>query len=325
VCTSLLTDTSNCGDCGRACASAEVDELVCSGGLCTSSCTSGWGNCTEPAAPDADDGCETDLGGDLSHCGACERACASAEVDELACSEGLCTSSCTSGWGNCEQPAAPDADDGCETDLSASVDHCGDCGNSCTVDAVDQADCVDGACVIVQCELGYGDCDDEPSTGCETDLDSDLDHCGECSIACPAPQSCVSGVCTCPNETDQFCDDDCYDLSVTNEHCGDCSIACSANQTCVDGVCIDEPCYPATDVTDRIDNVPASGGCWRTTEDFTNLGCWGFGDATVLINDVEVTCDESGPAVSLPPKYNGYYYFEVSAGATGSGSSMDWW
>jgi hypothetical protein len=232
--TDLSTSSSHCGDCGRACSSAQVAELGCTGGLCTSSCTGSWGNCNQPAAPAADDGCETDLGGEPSHCGDCGRACSSAQVAELACTGGLCTSSCTGSRGNCNQPAAPAADDGCETDLDTSVDHCGGCGNSCYGDAVEQADCVDGACVIIQCAPGYDDCDGEPSNGCETDLDSDVDHCGACDRACSSAGvdllSCTDGLCdssctgllgNCLQPEAPAADDGCEtDLSVDCLPCG---------------------------------------------------------------------------------------------------------
>lgn len=35
--------------------------LSCTGGACNSTCSPGWGNCNEPVAPAADDGCESNL------------------------------------------------------------------------------------------------------------------------------------------------------------------------------------------------------------------------------------------------------------------------
>jgi hypothetical protein len=40
-------------------------------------------------------------------------------VDSLSCSGGRCTSTCVAGYANCNQPAAPTGDDGCETPLKA--------------------------------------------------------------------------------------------------------------------------------------------------------------------------------------------------------------
>ena len=53
------TDPTNCGACGRPCSTDGVDMLACSAGLCTSTCIGGNVNLSFPAAPTADDGCET--------------------------------------------------------------------------------------------------------------------------------------------------------------------------------------------------------------------------------------------------------------------------
>ena len=50
--------------------------------------------------------------------------------------------------------------------------------------------CVSNACVLV-CEPGRGDCNGDPSDGCETALRSPL-HCGACATACSAPAHAVS-------------------------------------------------------------------------------------------------------------------------------------
>ncbi|MCZ7684725.1 MAG: RCC1 domain-containing protein [Sandaracinaceae bacterium] len=45
------------------------------------------------------------------------------------------------------------------------------------------------------CPTGTGDCDDDPSNGCETDLTSDDAHCGSCTMACASDRSCIEGTC----------------------------------------------------------------------------------------------------------------------------------
>ncbi|PKN44222.1 MAG: hypothetical protein CVU63_10960, partial [Deltaproteobacteria bacterium HGW-Deltaproteobacteria-20] len=48
------------------------------------------------------------------------------------------------------------------------------------------------------CPSGLADCDDDPSNGCETSVDSDLEHCGFCDNVCVAVNgdpSCVQGTC----------------------------------------------------------------------------------------------------------------------------------
>ncbi|MBK6807805.1 MAG: hypothetical protein IPL19_03560 [Sandaracinaceae bacterium] len=54
---------------------------------------------------------------------------------------------------------------------------------------------VDGACEVGFCAMGYGDCDFEPSDGCETDLRADPLHCGDCGRSCGVGGSCRDGEC----------------------------------------------------------------------------------------------------------------------------------
>jgi formylglycine-generating enzyme len=59
TCTDVTADASNCGACGRTCSTANVATVMCAGGLCASTCQAGYWNVSRPAAPTADDGCET--------------------------------------------------------------------------------------------------------------------------------------------------------------------------------------------------------------------------------------------------------------------------
>jgi hypothetical protein len=122
-------DPANCGGCKRACSTAQTAQLMCGGGgICTSSCTSGFANCTLPTvAQGPDDGCETNTGGDTANCGGCGRACLPINTSTglLSCQSGLCKSTCTSGFANCRTPAAPATDDGCECPTP------GCCGSDC--------------------------------------------------------------------------------------------------------------------------------------------------------------------------------------------------
>jgi hypothetical protein len=59
--TSTTNNTNACGACGRACSTAGVATLLCSGGACNSSCQSGFGNCSMPTGSAPDDGCESNL------------------------------------------------------------------------------------------------------------------------------------------------------------------------------------------------------------------------------------------------------------------------
>jgi len=45
------------------------------------------------------------------------------------------------------------------------------------------------------CAEGKGECDGNPATACETDLQSSAQHCGACGATCASGESCMSGQC----------------------------------------------------------------------------------------------------------------------------------
>jgi hypothetical protein len=67
VCTTTDGDPLHCGDCGRACSSANVATASCGSGLCTPVCAAGFADCTQPAFPAPDDGCESNRASDHQH------------------------------------------------------------------------------------------------------------------------------------------------------------------------------------------------------------------------------------------------------------------
>lgn len=92
------------------------------------------------------------------------------------------------------------------------------------------ASCVDGRCLISECETGWSDCDGQGSTGCEAQLGTES-HCSGCGDACPAGESCVDGTCTCvPDCSGAACGDD-------NGCGGRCNGSCPAGYECRDGEC----------------------------------------------------------------------------------------
>ena len=60
-CETATSTPSSCGGCGRACSTNGVAGASCSGVACNSSCVAGFGNCSQPAYPAPDDGCESNL------------------------------------------------------------------------------------------------------------------------------------------------------------------------------------------------------------------------------------------------------------------------
>ncbi|HEY2515268.1 MAG TPA: hypothetical protein VGI39_30585 [Polyangiaceae bacterium] len=114
---------------------------------------------------------------------------------------GTCTSAgacalgpCVSGFADCDGKPA----DGCETQLDDDPANCGACGHVCSLPNA-TAKCAGSACAIDTCATDYGDCNKDPSDGCETSTSSDVAHCGACDTSCPTATSatfaCVGSAC----------------------------------------------------------------------------------------------------------------------------------
>lgn len=143
-----------------------VDESVC---LRSQFCIDG--HCTEPEGPIGDAGVPPDGG-----------------VPDAAMPDA----------GGCGDPLFDcdgDPMNGCETDVTDDVMHCGRCDNPC-LDSGDRAfpACEARACTI-GCEAGYDDCNDTIDDGCETDVDRDEAHCGRCENPCTGGRACIAGGC----------------------------------------------------------------------------------------------------------------------------------
>ncbi len=92
----------------------------------------------------------------------------------------------------------------------------------------------------IQCYDGWGNCDGSWTDGCETNLLSTFEHCGNCDNSCHDNQSCVMGICNCNAGWGDCTEDDgCEtDLTTTNEHCGACDNPCNASEVCEEGSCV---------------------------------------------------------------------------------------
>jgi len=188
----LATSVGHCGACDNACPLPANATAGCSEGQCgIGTCAEGFDSCDGAA----ETGCETDLRTSLASCGACATPCTAPPQMQAACAEGQCgTAGCLEGWGDCDPAAA-----GCETDLSVTVAHCGSCDQACEAPAHGVPGCEQGGCVVAGCEGGWGDCDGDPETGCETELAVTDAHCGACGVSCAdvphASANCAGGVC----------------------------------------------------------------------------------------------------------------------------------
>jgi hypothetical protein len=229
---SLATSAAHCGACGRPCAPANATG-GCSGGRClVTACAEGFGDCDG----DASNGCEIDLQRDPVHCGACGTRCAAANAT-LACTAGACTlTACADGFADCNGSLA----DGCEVDTRVNAAHCGACRRACTLSNAATA-CMEGVCRLAACNTNYGDCDGDPSNGCEVLLTSNVAHCGACRRACAAGQGCTSSNCLCSSGRTLCEGAGCVLLTTSVDHCGACGAACptvaNGSRACVSGRC----------------------------------------------------------------------------------------
>jgi hypothetical protein len=285
-CETDLADPNHCGACGVRCALPNVMRHGCSEGRCTIvACAPGRGDCDRRA----DNGCEVDLTANGAHCSACGQACqtgyvcnagictlscgtnltvcGSACVDtqtnsghcgrcdnacptrpnttSSTCNAGTCGFVCANGFADCDG----DATNGCEVDLQNDPNRCGSCMRRCTA-ANASVQCRAGNCQLGACTAGFGNCDGNPTNGCETDLRSTLNHCGACGALCSVPNAspiCAMGVCgysactmgfgDCDGNRTNGCE---TDLNSNPSHCGACGRACAspnATPSCSAGVC----------------------------------------------------------------------------------------
>lgn len=101
----LNTDADNCGQCGRACP-RQNGTPSCQNGFCSIACAQGFDDCDHNIV----DGCEANLGNDVSNCGLCGNHCSYANGIG-ACEDGGCAlTGCQRGYYDLDQNPA----DGCE-------------------------------------------------------------------------------------------------------------------------------------------------------------------------------------------------------------------
>ncbi len=242
----INTDPQNCSECGKAC-SFQNAEAKCATGKCgLGACHTGFGNCDNDDAT----GCEANTKSDPNNCASCGTVCP-APAGTPVCTDSVCgISNCEAGFGDCDGIAA----NGCETNLNASADNCGYCGNLCTfANAVGK--CVQQICAIDHCSAGWGNCDGFDSSGCETNFMVSPDNCGTCGHQCPSEQnadpacassncaiSCHAGYEDCDGSFANGCE---ADTSTDPDHCGNCSTHCQlphATSTCSANACVVVSC-----------------------------------------------------------------------------------
>lgn len=189
-CETDITDVENCGACGNRCdlpnAVSACIERVCRVGRCLS----GYADCD----PSPTNGCEVNVVTDARNCGYCGHVCSS-NGGLARCVLSRCMPTCNMGRANCEHLTEDVDNNGCETDLRFSYQHCGTCSNACSPTRLDhtvEAYCMNSRCASLSCQAGWGDCNSNPADGCEGSLNS-TSNCGRCGRDCGVLLQHVTG------------------------------------------------------------------------------------------------------------------------------------
>ena len=124
-----------------------MNTLICSGGVCDSTCNAGYGNCLMPSAPSADDGCETDISNDVDNCGWCGAPCSTNNISRV-CSGGVCVGSCQTGYADCNGNKRSDR---CEVNLN---DGGGTCSGATDIGSVNGDEYTGFLCTSSSCNAG---------------------------------------------------------------------------------------------------------------------------------------------------------------------------
>ncbi|HEX2676375.1 MAG TPA: hypothetical protein VHM19_07035, partial [Polyangiales bacterium] len=246
-----LNTLDDCGACGVECGGVPHATPGCATGKCgVGTCDDGYGDCDHSGG----NGCEQELN-TLANCGGCGEECDFPGSTGDFCDLKKCLAgTCSQGFKECDG----DPSNGCES-LSSDA-HCGDCvGHKCddTLMNVTTAACGGTGCTISKCDVGFGDCDNNPFNGCESSVKS-TSSCGACGAPCTIPHavtSCSTGTCTfvrcqdgwadCANGMADGCEQDLNDPATCGSCSNDCSLA-GGMPYCSGGHCSGTNCAAGT-------------------------------------------------------------------------------
>jgi hypothetical protein len=184
------TDPQHCGAKNNVC-SASNGVAGCYGGECTIACTPGFADCDLDAESN---GCEVNTDTSILHCGVCDNACTPGAGESAYCDTSqatACQSIRCDGPTDCGNtlPCGACGSDGVCDDRLTDSNNCGGCGLSCSASNASTI-CEDLGGSIFTCAVdacvdsggaNYENCDATYANGCETDVLTDVEHCGACS------------------------------------------------------------------------------------------------------------------------------------------------
>jgi alpha-tubulin suppressor-like RCC1 family protein len=255
-------DSQNCAVCGRKCIAANASPGCVAAACYIASCIGAFRNCDGIY----DTGCEADSATDPQNCGGCGDSDAQYKcttkgwsgVLSYKCQASVCLiDQCSPGRTKCKE----DDPAGC-VDLATDQANCGACNSPCSANNwpnVSSYQCQASACKVGSCAAGTGNCDAVDSNGCETNTDTNADHCGVCAKKCEAANAtavCGSGNCqyTCINgfdNCDANFDNGCESNLRSEATCGTCTNVCLGGQVCQNGTCNDVQCTGPAECPDK--------------------------------------------------------------------------
>jgi hypothetical protein len=169
-------------------------------------------------------------------------------------------------------------------DTAIDPTNCGSCGKVCTTPH-STATCAASACTAGGCDNGWGDCNNDPKDGCETNLHLDTANCTMCGMGCDlanAHSACSDG---CYISACNFGYDDCnidpsdgceVQVLADTNNCGSCGKLCKglphASANCTDGNCVLGTCDPGYF---DCNNMPLDGCESNIGGDANNCGACG--------------------------------------------------
>ncbi len=312
------------GTCGSTCATAvncalrpHVEAASCvEGGCVIDACEDGWDDC----GGGAEDGCETDLGasatcgtgcGDLFNCGTLPN------VDVTACDAGGCVIvSCDTGWADCDAGTPGGVLNGCEVNLNAPAtcgSSCGDAINCGGLANIAAATCEAGACLVVECADGYGNCNAATPGGHLDGCEVNLNDPASCGASCASRRvcadlpnvdsgSCADGICggfTCDLgfadcSAEPGCETDLGAPATCGSTCGD-AVNCGALANVAEASCDDASCEIIRCADDYLDcDLDPANGCEVDLGAAVTCGttCDDLVDCTDLLNVASATCED---------------------------------